>query len=91
MVGKMEIDTTKMSSRGQVIVPKKIRRDIGAEKGDIFTVASADENTVVLKKIDKEKLIAEFRDVREELDERLSQEDIDEEIKAFRKEREDGD
>lgn len=80
----MEVDTTKMSSRGQIIVPKEIREDIGAEKGDIFTIAAADDDTVVLKKMDKEKLIEKFRRIREDVEKELSPEDIDEEVKALR-------
>jgi AbrB family looped-hinge helix DNA binding protein len=42
--------TTKMSSRGQVVIPEPIRRQMGLEAGDRFVVF-AHNDTIVVKKI----------------------------------------
>ena len=42
--------TTKMSSRGQVVIPEGVRNDLGLQAGDEFVVL-AEKDTVVLKSI----------------------------------------
>lgn len=42
--------TTKMSSKGQVVIPEAIRKRLGIEPGDRFVVV-AGEDTVILKTI----------------------------------------
>jgi AbrB family looped-hinge helix DNA binding protein len=42
--------TTKLSSRGQVVIPEEIRRRLGLEPGARFVVV-AEGDTVVLKRI----------------------------------------
>mgnify|MGYP001566154711 FL=1 len=79
------IETTKMSTRGQVIIPKDIREYIGAEDDTIFTVIPLDKDTILMKKMDKKKLLQEFREIRSNIKEKLSPEEITNEIKARRK------
>ena len=79
------IETTKMSTRGQVIIPKDVREYIKAEENTIFTVVPLDKDTILMKKMDKKKLLEEFRNIRSSIKERLSQEEIDNEIRAHRK------
>jgi len=43
-------DTTKMSSRGQIVVPRNIREKLDLEPGDTFAVF-ASEGAMILKKI----------------------------------------
>lgn len=45
-----EIATTKLSSKGQVVIPEEIRRRLGLEAGDQFVVIG-DRDVVVLKAI----------------------------------------
>ncbi|MBU2638120.1 MAG: AbrB/MazE/SpoVT family DNA-binding domain-containing protein [Nanoarchaeota archaeon] len=44
------METTRMSSKGQVVIPQDIRQTIGAEEGTMFSVMGI-EDTVILKKI----------------------------------------
>ena len=44
------IATTKMSSKGQVVIPEDIRQQLGLESGAQFVVM-ADKNVIILKSI----------------------------------------
>ncbi|MBI2657045.1 hypothetical protein HYX03_04860 [Candidatus Woesearchaeota archaeon] len=79
------IETTKMSTRGQVIIPKDVRDYIKAEENTIFTVVPLDKETILMKKMDKKKLLEEFRSIRSSVKEKLSAEEINNEIRASRK------
>ena len=79
------VETTKMSTRGQVIIPKDVREYIKAEENTIFTVVPLDKNTILMKKMDKKKLLEEFRIIRGNVKGRLSEEEIDNEIREHRK------
>ena len=79
------IETTKMSTRGQIIIPKDVRDYIRAEENTIFTVVPLDKDTILMKKMDKKKLLEEFRSIRGSIKEKLSVEEIDNEIMASRK------
>ncbi len=80
----MSIETAKMSDRGQIIIPKEVREFIGAKENTIFTIMPLDKNTIIMKKLDKEKLISEFRILRESVS-KLSSEEINSEIAEVRK------
>ncbi|WP_082160420.1 AbrB/MazE/SpoVT family DNA-binding domain-containing protein [Candidatus Coxiella mudrowiae] len=45
-----QLATTKMSSRGQIVIPEEIREQLGLETGTKFVVI-AENDTVVLKTI----------------------------------------
>ncbi|MBR9689747.1 MAG: AbrB/MazE/SpoVT family DNA-binding domain-containing protein [Candidatus Altiarchaeota archaeon] len=47
----LESDVTKISSKGQLIIPVKIRQKLKIKDGNVFAVSAVD-NMVVLKKID---------------------------------------
>lgn len=79
------IETTKMSTRGQVIIPKDIRDYINVGNDTIFTVMPLNKDTILMKKVDKKKLLQEFRKIRIGVKEKLSTEEIENEIKAHRK------
>ena len=79
------IETTKMSTRGQVIIPKDVRDYISAQENTIFTVVPLDKDTILMKKMDKKKLLQEFRSIRSGVKEKLSSEEINNEIRANRK------
>jgi AbrB family looped-hinge helix DNA binding protein len=60
------VTTTKMSSKGQVVIPEKIRERLGLKTGSQFVVVG-DKDTVILTSIsppslkDFDELIAEAR------------------------------
>ena len=45
-----ELATTKMSSKGQIVIPEEIRKRLGLEAGSQFVVV-ASKDTVILKTI----------------------------------------
>ena len=45
-----DVTTTKMSSKGQVVIPEEIRRRLGLKPGSRFVVVAA-EGTVILKTV----------------------------------------
>jgi AbrB family looped-hinge helix DNA binding protein len=61
-----EVATTKMSSKGQVVIPEEIRNRLGLKAGTKFVVVGR-EDTLILKAIaepsmdDFDKLISEAR------------------------------
>ncbi len=64
----MAIETIKMSSRGQVVIPQDIREELGAAEGTLFSVVSS-KDTVILKKLEtpsKEELIKELETIAKE-------------------------
>jgi AbrB family looped-hinge helix DNA binding protein len=54
-----KIATTRMSSRGQVVIPEEIRTDLRLEPGTQFVVVG-DKDTVILKAINAPSMV-EFR------------------------------
>ena len=64
-----EIATTKMSSKGQVVIPEHIRKRLGLGSGSQFVVVG-EKDTVILKTISPPKM-AEFnklvRDARKQV------------------------
>tara|TARA_Y100000310_G_C20606430_1_gene775715 strand:+ start:88 stop:342 length:255 start_codon:yes stop_codon:yes gene_type:complete len=81
----MEIETAKMSERGQIIIPKGAREYIKAKENTIFTIMPLDTDTIIMKKLDKIKLIKEFESIRQGVKNKLSSKEINEEIKQTRK------
>ncbi|MBI4141325.1 hypothetical protein HY484_00190 [Candidatus Woesearchaeota archaeon] len=79
-----EVETAKMSERGQIIIPKDVRDYVRASDSTIFTVMPLDRETIVMKKLDKTKLIEEFRNIRRSVREKLSPADINTEIRHHR-------
>lgn len=58
----MVVETTKMSSRGQVVIPQDVRDKVHAEEGSVFVVIGS-KDSIILKKVktpSKEELIKEF-------------------------------
>ncbi len=78
------IETAKMSERGQVIIPKNIRKFIDARENTLFTIMPVDSETIVMKKLDKRKIIAEFAGIRAKVKNKLSSKEINEEINKSR-------
>ena len=53
----MQIDTTKMSSRGQVVIPLEMRKDI--KEGDKLIVIRKDDEIIIKKSIPESALLSE--------------------------------
>ncbi len=80
-----EIETAKMSERGQIIIPKVVREYIGAEENTLFTVMPLDRETIIMKKLDRLKLVREFESIRKNIKEKLTAAEINEEIAEVRR------
>ena len=86
------METVKMSSKGQIVIPQNIREEIGAIEGSIFVVAN-DKDSVILKKIEtpsKEELIKSIKNIALRGEERaqkigIKEKDIQEIIHNARK------
>ena len=64
----MEVETVKMSSRGQIVIPLDIREEMHAQEGTVFAVVGS-KDTVILKKVEKpskEALIRELTIIAKE-------------------------
>jgi len=78
------IETTKMSTRGQIIIPKDIRNFISADESTIFTVSPVDSETIIMRKIDTEKMMKTLNTARKKTM-KLSDQEINDEIQKARK------
>ncbi|GJL66817.1 MAG: AbrB family transcriptional regulator [Nitrospirales bacterium] len=81
------IATTKLSSKGQVVIPEEIRKQLGLKEGDQFVVVGQDD-AVILKSI-KKPVLNEFDSLidkarRQARDARLKRSDIGEAIAKVR-------
>ncbi len=77
---EMEVETTKMSSRGQIVIPQDIREELNATEGTVFAVIGS-KDTIVLKKIEtpsKDTLIKELQVIAKEGKKRLERKGIKE-------------
>ncbi|MFH1587155.1 MAG: hypothetical protein ABID38_04820 [Candidatus Diapherotrites archaeon] len=78
------LETTKMSTKGQVIIPKGTRKFIKAGRDTVFAVFPLDKGTVVLKKIERKEILDEFRKLRAGVRKRLSEGEINEIVHKVR-------
>ena len=64
----MATETVRMSSKGQIVIPQDIRKEMHADEGTLFTIMSMD-NTLILKKLkkpSKEELLRELERISKE-------------------------
>ncbi len=69
---------------GQVIIPKSTREFTGSREETIFTVLPIDKETIVLKKLDKQKIAREFRALRAKVKNKVSEAEVNEEVHQAR-------
>lgn len=77
----METEITKMSSRGQIVIPQRIRDRLNAVEGTLFIVTDA-QGTLILKKIQKpskEELVRDLEKIAKETKKKLESKGITEE------------
>jgi AbrB family looped-hinge helix DNA binding protein len=58
----MDVETVRISSKGQIVIPQNIREALGMDEGDVLAVTSINDK-IVLTKIeipDREDLIREI-------------------------------
>jgi len=80
-----------VSSRGQLVIPKEIRKALGVKSKDKFFVMQKDD-TIVLKKIDQEKAKKKMLELMDYFTEEfkkagITREDVENEIRAYREEK----
>lgn len=64
----MDVEMIRMSSKGQVVIPQKVRDALNAKEGTVFAVLSTTD-TVMLKKIQipsKEQLLRNIKSLAQE-------------------------
>ena len=44
-------ELTRVSSKGQLVIPSDIRKNLKIKEGDVFATTSSDHNLIILKKI----------------------------------------
>ncbi len=84
------IDIVTISSKGQIVLPKKIRDEAGLAEQDKLLIVS-DKEQIILKKVSKEKARKKLRELMDYFAEKfkeknITEEDIKKEIEAVRKE-----
>ena len=82
------IEVVTMSSRGQLVIPKRIRKEMGLQERDKFIIVRDSEN-VILRRIKKgnpdKKLLSLLDEFARKFEEaQISPEDVKEEIKKAR-------
>jgi len=58
----MEVEITRISEKGQVVIPSALRRGMGIKKSDQFLVFG-EGDTVILKKIEKPAIQQSFAEL----------------------------
>jgi len=51
---KTKIEITRISSKGQIVIPQSIRNQMSIGEGSVFAVLSPKKDTLVLKKIESQ-------------------------------------
>jgi len=89
----MDVEITKMTSRGQVVIPQDIRQSRGLKEGEKFLVYDTGDSIVLkrVKNLQKAKDIEEFEKTFSSMwktakTKGIAKKDVTEEIKAYRKE-----
>lgn len=90
----MEIELTKMTSKGQVVIPQDIREEAGLKEGEKFFVYSKDDS-IILKRARKvrtaedmeqfDQMVKEFQAMAKEKG--ITKKDVEEAIRAVRAEK----
>lgn len=87
----MEIEITKITSKGQVVIPQDIRNKIGIQEGERFFVYLSDDSIVLkrTKKIESASSIKKFNSVFNSMwktakKRGITQRDVEAEIEAVR-------
>lgn len=88
MYPNIDVEPSKMSTRGQIVIPQEIRQKLGLSRDALFMVGALDKDTIIMKKLDKSSIAGEFMKLRKEFVKRtggLSSREIETELNAARK------
>ena len=77
----MHVELTTIGERGQVVIPRQIRDKMPAPKGTLFSVVLVDKDIIVMKRVDKQQLIGEFKTLRNAIKKKFTEEEIIAEVK----------
>jgi bifunctional DNA-binding transcriptional regulator/antitoxin component of YhaV-PrlF toxin-antitoxin module len=83
----ISVEPAKMSTRGQIVIPQAVREKVKAGKDALFMVGAVDEDTIVLRKVDRQKIVSELLGMRKNIIQTtggLTSKDIEDEIHAYR-------
>ena len=85
----MEVEMTRISEKGQVVIPSSLRKQMKIKKSDQFLIFG-EGNTIILKKIEKPAIRKTFDEVARPLREsakksRFSREDLSKLIEDVKK------
>jgi len=62
----MEVELTRISEKGQIVIPSSLRREMNIKKSDQFLIFGED-NTVILKKVEKPAIKKKFDEIAKPL------------------------
>ncbi len=90
----MTVETVRMSSKGQLVIPQDIREEVHAEEGTVFMVVGS-KDTIVLKKVitpSKQELIRNLGEFAKKMTPKMEklgirESDVPEILKQFRREK----
>jgi len=90
----MDIEITKMTSKGQVVIPQDIRKGKNLKEGERFLVYDIDDSVILkrIKNLEKSKTREEFEKIFSSMwktakARNITKKDIAEEIRKYRKEK----
>ena len=70
------VETTKMSTKGQIIIPKEVRDFTQSKENTLFSVTPVNTETIILKKLNRQEMVKEFQKIRQEVKGKLSEDEI---------------
>ena len=90
----MEIEISKITSKGQIVIPQEIRERKGIKEGERFLVFDSDDSIIFkrIKNLEAKKNLIEFEKVFKSMwktakEKNISKKDIEKEIEEVRKTR----
>jgi AbrB family looped-hinge helix DNA binding protein len=78
------VETTKMSTKGQVIIPKEVREFTNSTENTLFTVMPLNVDTIILKKLNRQEMVKEFQRMRQSVKDKLTEDEINEIVHKVR-------
>ena len=70
--GTMQVELTRISEKGQVVIPSSLRKEMGIKKSDQFIIFG-ESGTVILKKIEMPAIKKTFDEIAKPLQEAAKQ------------------
>jgi bifunctional DNA-binding transcriptional regulator/antitoxin component of YhaV-PrlF toxin-antitoxin module len=83
----ISVEPAKMSTRGQIVIPQVVRERVKIGKDALFMVGALDDETIILKKVDRQKMVSELLSIRKKILQStggLTSKEIEAEIHAYR-------